>query len=128
LRLLLDTCTFLWLVAAPGNLSPATSAAIDRTDTELLLSDCSVWELCLKWRGGKIQLPRPPRLWVEEQVQIWRIQPLPIERTHLYRVTELPDHHRDPFDRLLVAQAIEEGLTVATPDPHFPPYPVAVLW
>lgn len=128
MKILLDTCSFLWLAAAPENLGPEASAAIDRDDTQLFLSDGSVWEICLKWQAGKISLPEPPRAWVEAQRLTWRITTLPIERTHLYRVTELPTHHRDPFDRLLVAQAIEAGLSIATPDPWIARYPVAVMW
>ena len=128
LRLLLDTCAFLWLAAAPGNLGGGAASVIDSSDSELFLSDVSVWEICLKWQAGKILLPAPPRLWVEEQRQTWRLASIPIERTHLYRVVELPHHHRDPFDRLLVAQAIERGLTIATPDAEVAKYPVAVIW
>lgn len=127
MRLLLDTCSLIWLAAEPARLSSAVAAGVDAGLT-LLLSDCSVMELCLKWSAGKLTLPQPPRLWVEEQMRIWRLSGLPVERRHHYRSTELPDHHRDPFDRLLVAQAIEENLTIATPDPEIRRYPVSTLW
>ncbi|NDD31553.1 MAG: hypothetical protein EB084_25155, partial [Proteobacteria bacterium] len=90
MKVLLDTCSFLWLAAAPENLGPEAAAAIDRNDCELFLSDGSVWEICLKWQAGKISLPGPPRSWVETQRTTWRLTTLPIEQTHLYRVTELP--------------------------------------
>lgn len=128
MRLLVDTCTLIWLVAEPCRLSRRVAATIDAADTELWLSDCSVWELCLKWETQKIRLPEPPRRWVDDQVRQWGLKPLMIERSHLYRVVELPQHHRDPFDRLLVAQAIEAGLTIATPDEQVHRYPVATLW
>lgn len=128
MNLLLDTCAFLWLVADPDRLGQMAAAAIQNPDTQLFLSDTSVWELSLKWQARKISLPSPPRRWVEEQTQVWKVRPLAIHRGHLYRVTELPEHHRDPFDRLLVAQAIEEGLSIATPDPYIQRYPVAVVW
>jgi PIN domain nuclease of toxin-antitoxin system len=127
-RLLLDTCTFIWLVADPERISETVAAAIDAEGGELYLSDASAWEICLKWEAGKIKLPRPPRSWIEEQAAQWLLIELPIRRSHLYRVTELPVHHRDPFDRLLVAQALEAGLTIATPDPQIRRYPVPVLW
>jgi PIN domain nuclease of toxin-antitoxin system len=127
-RLLLDTCTLIWLVSAPDRLSRAASEAIDRQSTELLVSDATVWEICLKWQAGKIGLPKPPRTWIEEQAALWLLEALPIRRTHLCRVTEIPEHHHDPFDRLLVAQALDEGLTIATPDPDIRRYPVDVLW
>lgn len=128
MKLLLDACTLLWLVGAPIRLGATVTDAIGRPDTRLILSDCSAWEICLKWKAGKISLPQPPRLWVEAQSRTWGIEPLSISRSHLYRVTELPEYHRDPFDRLLVAQAIEEGLTIATPDAEIKKYPVAVIW
>lgn len=128
MKLLLDTCTFIWLVAAPDQLSERAARTVDDASTELWLSDASVWEICLKWEAGKLQLPAPPRNWIEEQSLRWGVAWLAVERTHHYRATELPRHHRDPFDRLLVAQAIERGLTIATPDAHVQKYPVATLW
>lgn len=128
LRLLLDTCAWIWLVSEPARLGAEVARAIDDPSSEIHLSDSSVWELCLKWQAGKIQLPQPPSLWVEEQSRTWGVKALSIERRHLYRVSELPAHHRDPFDRLLIAQAIEERLILATPDANFRSYPVAVLW
>ena len=76
----------------------------------------------------KLQLPEPPRLWTEQQRTLWKLSGLSIETQHLYRMSELPGHHRDPFDRLLVAQAIEHGLTIATPDQAIHCYPTSVLW
>ncbi len=127
MKLLLDTCSLLWLATEPDRLSTPVKEAID-AGFALLLSDGSVMELCLKWTAGKLKLPQPPRLWVEEQLRTWKIAALPVERRHHYRSTELPDHHRDPFDRLLVAQALEENLTIATPDPLVRRYPVSTLW
>ncbi len=128
MQLLLDTCAFVWLVSAPDRLSPRVAEAVDTTDAQLSLSDASVWEICLKWQTGKLRLPDPPRSWVEKQCKLWELTPAPIERTDLYRVSELPEHHRDPFDRLIVAQAIERGFTIATPDAYIHRYPVSALW
>ena len=127
-HLLLDTCTLIWLVSDPTRLSKRVVEALNDRTIDLYLSDTTVWEIGLKWQAGKIGLPAPPRLWIEEQSARWLFVSLPIRRPHLYRVTELPEHHRDPFDRLLVAQAIEEGLAIATPDQQIGRYPVAVLW
>jgi PIN domain nuclease of toxin-antitoxin system len=126
--LLLDTCTFLWLAAEPKSLSKAARTAIDANDALLFVSDASVWEICLKWTAGKIQLPAPPRRWLTEQLTTWRVDRVPLEHEHLFRATELPPVHKDPFDRLLVAQAIEHGLSIVTPDPLIRAYPVAVVW
>ncbi len=128
MKLLLDTCALLWMAGAPDQLGQGVRQQIDHPDTEIWVSDCSLWEICLKWESGKLKLPLPPRSWVEQQRRAWHWTALPIARSHLFRVTELPFYHRDPFDRLLVAQAIEEDLTVATPDPWITRYPVATSW
>ena len=126
--MLLDTCTFVWLVADAKRLGRTARKTLNDAKRELFLSDASVWEIALKWQAGKLTLPEPPRRWVEAQARQWALRGVPISRAHLYRVTELPDHHRDPFDRILVAQAIEHHLTIVTPDPCIRQYPVAVLW
>ena len=127
MKLLLDTCTFIWLTSAPDRLGASASSAIDRAD-EIFLSDVSVLEIGLKWQAGKLTLPAPPRFWLPEQSRVWRLTPLPLGRDHILRSTELPDIHRDPFDRLLVAQSLEEGLPIATPDEAIRRYPVATMW
>jgi len=127
-RLLLDTCTFVWLASASARLSKRARKVLDAVDSELVLSDASVLEICLKWTAGKITLPSPPRVWIEEQADIWHLERAPLAAVHYYRTTELPDVHRDPFDRLLVAHAIEAGLTLVSPDSVLREYPVATLW
>ncbi len=126
--LLLDTCSFVWLVAEPETLSGAARDVLDDPDRALVVSDVSVWEICLKWEAGKLDFPTPPRVWVAEQMQAWSFEPLAIERSHMLRSTELPRLHRDPFDRLLIAQALELGLTIVSPDAHIRAYPVATCW
>lgn len=128
MKLLLDTCALVWLAGDPARLGPSITSIMNADDTDLLLSDCSVWEICLKWQAGKLTLPTPPRIWLEEQRRLRQLQPLSIETTHLYRGSELPDHHKDPFDRLLIAQAIEGGLTIGTCDANIKKYPVATIW
>jgi PIN domain nuclease of toxin-antitoxin system len=128
LDLLLDTCTILWLSAEPGKLSKKARAAIDGEDARLFASDASTWEVCLKWLAKKIVLPAPPRRWLADQATIWQTDRLPFELDHFFRTCELPALHKDPFDRMLVAQAIARGLTIVTPDPAIHAYPVAVLW
>jgi PIN domain nuclease of toxin-antitoxin system len=125
--LLLDTCTFIWLASEPGRLSEAARAALD-AEPRLTLSDVSTWEICLKWQAKKIVLPSPPRTWVADQVRIWQLQRAAIEPEQLFRAVELPEHHRDPFDRLLVAQALTLNTRIVTPDPAIHRYPVAVVW
>lgn len=85
-------------------------------------------EIAFKWLSGKLKLPAPPRTWCEEQAEIWDLERLEISREVIYRSYELPRIHPDPFDRLLVASALENGCTIVTPDRDIARYPVAVLW
>ncbi len=126
--LLLDTCTFIWLTGEPQKLSASARQALDDLGNRVILSDVSVWEICVKWRSRKLHLPSPPRTWIEEQRTHWILEDLKIAKSHLYRTTELDDIHQDPFDRLLVAQSIEEGMKIVTPDSAFRRYPVAIVW
>lgn len=125
--LLLDTCTLIWLAREPGKLSAAAGSALGGA-VDIALSDVSIWEICLKWQVRKIGLPSPPRTWVAEQVRTWSLERLAIEPEHMYRAVELPELHRDPFDRLLIAQALANSATLVTPDPAIAQYPVAVVW
>jgi PIN domain nuclease of toxin-antitoxin system len=125
---LLDTCTFIWLCAEPERLSDVARSAIDSTDSSLLLSDASALEITLKWNAGKIELPDPPRHWIESQISAWSLDCRSIEREDIYRSSELPHHHRDPFDRLLVAAAINLNATILTPDDAIRAYPVSCRW
>ena len=124
---LLDTCTFLWLTDSGKKLSKKSSKLIDQK-SDIFLSDVSCFEICLKWKAKKLKLSKTPRLWFEEQTEIWDLNMIPIEREHLYRVTELALYHRDPFDRLLVSQCLSEDLTLVTPDSAFDEYPVSTVW
>ncbi len=123
MALLLDTCTFLWLVGEPDQLGPEAARRLD-DEPRLVLSDVSIWEVTQKWAADKLSLSAPPRAWCEEQAARWRLDRLAISREHLYRASELPD----PFDRLLVAQALASGLGIVTPDPHIARCPVPVVW
>ena len=125
---LLDTCTFIWLCAEPERLSEVAKRAIHAPDASLLLSDVSAMEIALKWRAGKLALPQPPRLWIETQIATWVLNCLPLSRADIYRASELPEHHKDPFDRLLVATALNSNATVLTPDKAIHQYPVSYLW
>ncbi len=125
---LLDTCTFIWLCSDPERLSPVAKDAIDAADSSLLLSDVSALEITLKWSADKIILPDPPRHWLETQVATWAMECPPIDRAAIYRAGELPAHHRDPFDRLLVATALNLNATILTPDKAIHQYPVSYRW
>lgn len=128
MRILLDTCTFIWLCAEPDRLSSSARAALDDPGNALLLSDVSTLEITLKWTAGKLALPEPPRLWMEAQILTWSIEQVDLRREHMYRASELPGYHKDPFDRLLIATALTSGATIVTPDTAIHAYPVSWTW
>lgn len=128
MTLLLDTCAFIWLAQEPAKLSPAARAAIDDPTNDLLLSHVSAWEMHLKHHAGKLTLPDPPRQWIPQQMAAWRIQELPLRLAAIHRTADLQDEHRDPFDRLLAAQAFEDALAVVSPDPFFSRCGATVVW
>ena len=128
MNLLVDTCAFLWLASDHALLSAPARRALADGGNEYWLSEVSILEITLKWTAQKLGLPRPPRRWVEEELERWQIARLPLRVGDIYRMSELPRYHQDPFDRLLVAQALEHGLTVLTPDAAIARYPVDTLW
>ncbi len=123
MRLLLDTHVLLWALTDDRRLAPEIRAAIVDGKTEVLVSAASAWEITVKRALGKLRAPDD----LPGQVAAARFESLDISVEHALAVGELPDHHRDPFDRMLVAQARVEGLTVVTNDPWIRRYDVAVL-
>jgi PIN domain nuclease of toxin-antitoxin system len=108
-KALLDTNVFLWCIAGrKSRLSRRAAKVVEDEDTELLLSAVSIWEIALKARAGKLEIPEG-KSFFQEQIGLLRIQfVLAVEATHVFELFTLPDHHRDPFDRLLIAQCIAE--------------------
>jgi PIN domain nuclease of toxin-antitoxin system len=127
-KILLDTCTFLWAAWRPDALSPAASEAFESPEAEIYLSLVSVWEILLKCSAKKLTFSEPPEHWIQAQREKLRLIPLPLEESSLFQEPRLPPVHRDPFDRALICQAISNGLTILTPDPHIHRYPVKTLW
>jgi len=127
-NILLDTCTLIWLTQEPERLSEKSKTIIENPDNELLVSHVSVWEMLLKTQAGKLSFPVPLRKWLSDQQNTWDFRYLNISLEHLLRVEEIERHHSDPFDRLLVTQAIVENIGIVTPDPWIAKYPVQVLW
>ena len=125
---MLDTCTLIWLCSSPDRLSATAREIIDAVDTRLLLSEASVLEITLKWTAGKLALSDPPRRWIESQIAAWSLDCRALGREDMYRAGELPHHHRDPFDRLLVAAAIRANAIILTPDDAVQRYPVGCRW
>lgn len=124
MRILLDTHVWLWMIAEPERLTRRLREALGSRDSTLFLSAASAWEISIKYRLGKLPLPEPPRKFIPPRLLRDGVTPLPIEIAHASHVAGLPDHHRDPFDRLLVAQATLERMSLATVDPAFERYGV----
>ncbi|CAN5703674.1 type II toxin-antitoxin system VapC family toxin [soil metagenome] len=127
MRVLLDTHVWLWMQAEPERLSSDARDTITDLANELLLSAASSWEIAIKWSLGKLDLPEPPDRYVPDRLTSSGVTALAILHGHALAVARLPRHHRDPFDRMLVAQARAEGLPLLTADPVFDRYPVEVI-
>jgi PIN domain nuclease of toxin-antitoxin system len=127
-RLLLDTCTFLWIVGGAKELSPRAREAFADPANEVFLSAASAREIAVKHRLGELPLPSPPGEFVPTQRTAHGIEPLPVDEEAALHVAKLPGLHRDPFDRMLVAQALVGGLVVLSPDDPIRQYPVRTLW
>jgi PIN domain nuclease of toxin-antitoxin system len=125
-RLLLDTHVFLWLNTEPERLGEHLALVEDQS-SELLFSAASSWEIAIKHRLGRLPLPEPPQRYVPARMRAIRAQGLPVEHPHALAVADLQPLHRDPFDRLLVAQARLLDVPILTADPLVARYPVKVL-
>ena len=127
MKLLLDTHIFIWWVDEPEKLSTAAISALEDEANELLLSVASVWEMQIKLQLGKLKLSLPLKELVKNQQDTNDLRVSPVALTHVLALDALPFHHKDPFDRLLIAQSIEEDLTLVTADSQFSAYPVKLL-
>ncbi|MBM4307834.1 MAG: type II toxin-antitoxin system VapC family toxin [Deltaproteobacteria bacterium] len=128
MKVLLDTHIFLWWITEDPRLSSKASEIIRDGSNELFLSAASGWEIAIKAKLNRIQLPTTPEKFISEQLRINGIQGLPILMSHALHVYNLPNHHRDPFDRILIAQCQSEGLPILTADPSFTPYKIEAIW
>lgn len=128
MRVLLDTHAFLWWITDDPRLSHRARAIIADDENQLFLSVASAWEIAIKARLGRLEVPADLEGFIVAQLSRNRIEALPINLSHAPRIYTLPDHHRDPFDRLLVAQASVEGLPILTADPQLARYQVAIAW
>mgnify|MGYP001828411845 CR=1 FL=1 len=128
MRILLDTQVFLWACHEPNRISNNARNLLEDPVNELLLSAASSWEIAVKVASEKLELPAPPARYVPSRLDAMGLTPLPVEHGHVLRVGQLPGHHNDPFDRLLIAQSQLEDAHLATGDPQFLPYDVDVVW
>jgi PIN domain nuclease of toxin-antitoxin system len=127
-RLLLDTHAFLWWVTDDDRLSERSGELIADGSNEVFLSAASVWEIAIKAGLGRLHLPDDAWSFTPAQLEHNAFQSLPVHMSHTVAVIALPDLHRDPFDRMLVAQALTEGMTIVSGDPAIGRYPVSVAW
>jgi PIN domain nuclease of toxin-antitoxin system len=127
-KVLLDTHAFLWWIRDDESLGGRARKAIANERNHCFLSLASCWEMAIKKSLGKLEIPEPVDAFVAEQLAANRFTLLPIDLRHVSHVSRLAFHHRDPFDRLLAAQATEEGMVIASADPVFKKYGVERVW
>ena len=127
MRLLLDTHIFLWFITGDTRLPETFKEAISDTENEAFLSVASFWEIVVKNQLGKLPLPESPGTYIPKERELHQIWSLPILESHLVQLSSLPLIHRDPFDRILICQAIANELTIVTVDPIIKSYGVGCL-
>ncbi len=127
MNLLLDTHVFLWLISGDARLALPLRRAVTDSSNQVFLSVVSIWEATIKFQIGKLQLPEAPGVYLPAQRARHLISPLPLDEESVGPLGSLPDHHRDPFDRILICQAIERNLAIATVDNLIMQYGVATL-
>ena len=128
MRLLLDTHVLLWFLLTPGKLSAAALAAIQQVENQVYISLVSAWEMSIKSGLGKLSLTQPIEPFILDQARRNRFDILPITLAHIAAVERLPHHHRDPFDRLLIAQSLVEDILFVSADSAIHAYPATFLW
>ena len=128
MRLLVDTHCWLWYLLAPERLNPKAQEILRDPETEVFFSTASAWEIVVKFSLGKLELPLPPSRYVPDRLAALGHQSLPIRLDHVLKIESLPAHHRDPFDRILVAQAQVDSLSFLTADRLLVAYDVAISW
>ena len=128
MKLLIDTCTFLWIVGGGRELPARVRELYSSPDNETYLSAVSAWEVAVKHAGGRLPLPEAPERLVPAERDRRGIMSLPFDEESALHVSRLPVLHRDPFDRMLVSQAIVHGLVILTPDRLVAQYPARTIW
>jgi PIN domain nuclease of toxin-antitoxin system len=128
MRFLLDTHAFLWWNEASERLSLRAARLLSDPRNPLLFSVVSAWEIIVKAQIGKLKLPSAPAAYIVSRLEHYGIETLSLRLGHVLAAEDLPAHHRDPFDRMLIAQAQGEGLPIVTHDPHMGKYSVETVW
>jgi len=129
MNFLLDTCAVLWLMLKPDRMVPRLLDTLANRQNTLYVSSVSTWEIIVKWQTGKLALPvNPVQFFISLRTGLAAITPLAFDDAAALQLVKLPRLHSDPFDRMLICQAIEHGLTIVTPDPLIQQYPIKTLW
>ncbi len=128
MKVLLDTHAFLWSITGDDRLSKTAEKTFLNPDNNLYFSAASFWEICIKLSLGKLSLKRGWFKTIQEEMRINAVQWLPVEMQHCVELTKLPFHHRDPFDRMLIAQAMAEDLQLLSRDGRLSAYEIKRLW
>ncbi|MCP4749812.1 MAG: type II toxin-antitoxin system VapC family toxin [Proteobacteria bacterium] len=128
MKILLDTCTFLWIITDDSRLSQKARSLFRNQDSEVFLSAVSAWEITLKNGLGRLDLPKSPEQYIPEQRERHQISSLDLKEEATFYLSKLPDLHKDPFDRILICQAIVADLVILTPDQLITQYPLRTSW
>ena len=128
MKILLDTCTFLWIATGDAGLSQRAGELFADPENDVYLSVASTWEIAVKYKLGKLSLPESPERYIPTKREQHGIDSLPLDEEATLYMTKLPDHHKDPFDRILICQAIIGSLVILTPDELITQYPLRCVW
>ena len=128
MNILLDTCSFLWIVSGSPELSLTARRLFEDPANDVYLSVASAWEIIVKHNLGKLPLPELPHDFIKNNRIRHRIETLPLDEAAVLQLSRLPEYHADPFDRMIICQAIADGMAILTPDTHISSYPVRVEW
>lgn len=128
MKLLLDACSFLWITTAQAELSSTARTAFENESNETYLSVVSAWEIAIKNGLKSLSLPEPVQVFIRRARMLHKIESLDLDEEAILQLPRLPPLHRDPFDRMLVCQAIAEGMAILTPDELIRQYPVRTIW
>jgi PIN domain nuclease of toxin-antitoxin system len=124
---LLDTAPFLWAASSPQSLSVKVRRLLEGGKNSIVVSVVSLWEVMIKAQTGKLPIPNPPK-WLEAGIKSIDATVAPVRPAHIYALDRMPSIHKDPFDRLLIAQAIAEGWILVTSDEAIRKYPTPTIW
>jgi len=128
MRLLLDTCTFLWMIGQDDRLSATAREALEDGNNILTLHQVSAWEIQIKHQTGKLKLAEPTENIIQEAISSYDLRYERLSDQAIWHLSKLPEYHKDPFDRMLITTALLDGMKLVTPDHHIHQYPVPIIW